>query len=43
MLRGCLKCAQPPLSRDGLLALGAERARLEAALGAALAPAVFID
>ena len=31
--------AQPPLSRDGLLALGAERARLEAAVGAALAPA----
>jgi hypothetical protein len=38
MLRECVKCAQP-LSRDGLLALGAECARLEAALGAALAPA----
>ena len=25
--------ARPPLSRDGLLALGGERARLEAALG----------
>ena len=34
-----MRCAQPPLSRDGLLALGAERARLEAAIGAALAPA----
>ena len=29
--------ARPPLSRDGLLALGGERARLEAALGSALA------
>jgi hypothetical protein len=35
MLRECLKRAQPPLSRDGLLALGAERARLEDWLSAA--------
>ena len=39
MLRECVECAQPPLSRDGLLALGAERARLKVVLGAALAPA----
>ena len=32
--------ARPPLSHDGLLALGAERARLEAALGAKPEPSL---
>jgi hypothetical protein len=31
--------ARPPLRHDMLMAIGAERARLEVALGAALAPA----